>query len=172
MYTQINMGIKKKEEVRNMGQYVEQNLNRNETVVKKADLNPLKLMMSWIGGILFFWLLIPLIKAIKATITYVYTELAVTNKRVVGKAGFINSASLDAPLNKIQNASVSSGLWGKIFNYGTLTIHTASGVFKFDGIKNADSFKGILMNQIDEYEEDKIKEQAKQMAAAMKAAQE
>ncbi len=154
-----------------MGRYVEQNLNRNESIVKEAELNPLRLIWAWVGGILFCWLLlIPTIKAIIATVRFLNTELAITNKRLVGKVGVINTNSLDAPLNKIQNASVSSGLGGKIFNYGTINIQTAAGSYTFDGIKRADAFKGMLMQQIDQYEEDKIKEQAEQMAAAMAAA--
>lgn len=154
-----------------MGQYVEQNLNKNEVIVKKAELNMLQVIFAWVFGILFFWLLlIPVFKALKTTITYLNTELAITNKRVVGKAGFINSASLDAPLNKIQNVAVSSGLFGKIFNYGNVKITTAAGAFNFAGIKNADAFKGMVMAQIDQAEEDRIKEQAEQMAAAMSSA--
>lgn len=52
-----------------MGKYVENNLNRNETIVRKAILHPGQLIMAWIGGILFFWFFfIPLINAIKVTI--------------------------------------------------------------------------------------------------------
>lgn len=154
-----------------MGKYVEQNLNRNEEIVKKAELNMLSLVMAWVLGILFFWLLfIPLIKAIIATVKFCNTELAVTNKRVIGKVGVLDSKALDAPLNKIQNASVSSTLGGKIFNYGTISIQTAAGAFTFTGIKNADAFKGVVMAQIEQYEEDRVKAQAQEMASAMAAA--
>ena len=154
-----------------MGNYVEKNLNRNEKIVFKAQLNPLKLVMSWIIGILFFWLIfIPTIKAIKATISYKNTELAITNKRIIGKIGFVSTQSLDAPLNKIQNVSTNNGFWGKIFNYGIVTVNTAAGQFCFDGIKNIEDFKRKVMNQIEEYEEDRVKEQAQQMATAMKGA--
>ena len=81
----------------------------------------------------------------------------------------MNSKSLDAPLNKVQNASVSNGLWGKIFNYGTVRIDTAAGKFEFPGIKNPDAFKGMLMAQIDQYEEDRVKQQAEEMAKSMAA---
>lgn len=154
-----------------MGKYVENNLNRGETIVKKAELNSISLVMTWVFGILFFWLLfIPLIKAIIATIKFCNTELAITNKRIVGKTGFANSGSLDAPLNKIQTASASTKFWGKIFNYGTVTINTAAGAFTFTGIKNADGFKGLVMAQIEQYEEDRVKAQAQEMASAMAAA--
>ncbi len=151
-----------------MSKYVENNLGKNEVLVKKATLNPLSLVMSWVFGILFFWLLfIPLIRAISATIRYCNIELAITNKRIIGKVGFLDSSAMDAPLNKIQNVSVQSPLWGKVFNYGTIRIDTAAGSYTFDSIKKADAFKGVIMAQIDQAEEDRVKQQAEEMAKAM-----
>ena len=154
-----------------MGKYVENNLGKNETIIKKADLNGLFLLSKWIVGILFFWLLlIPTIKALVATVRFKNIELAITNKRLIGKVGVANTQALDAPLNKIQNVSVSQGLWGKIFNFGTVRIDTAAGKFEFGAVKNADAFKGMIMAQIDQYEEDRVKQQAAEMANAMSAA--
>lgn len=154
-----------------MGKYVENHLNKNETLIKKADLNSLFLLAAWVKGILFFWFFfIPLIKAIAATIRFRAIELAITSKRVVGKVGFADSKSLDAPLNKIQNVSVKSPLFGKIFNYGTIDIQTAAGSFYFIAVKNADAFKGMIMAQIDQYEEDRMQQQASLMASAMSGA--
>ncbi len=151
-----------------MSKYVEQNLGRNENIVKKADLNGIALVGKWIFGILFFWLLfIPLIKAIAATVKFFNIELAITNKRVVGKVGVANTSALDAPLDKIQNASVNQKLFGKMFNYGTICIDTAAGKYIFPYVKNADAFKGTLMAQIDQAQEDKMQLQAEKMAAAM-----
>ena len=151
-----------------MGKYVESNLGKNEVLVKKAELNGLFLLSAWIVGILFFWLLfIPTIKAIIATVRFSHIELAITNKRCIGKVGVANTSSLDAPLNKVQNVSVSQTLGGKIFNYSTVQIDTAAGKFVFGAIKNGEAFKGMLMSQIDQFEEDRIKQQADQMARAM-----
>ncbi|MDE5548496.1 MAG: PH domain-containing protein [Clostridia bacterium] len=154
-----------------MGKYVENNLGKNEVIVKKADLNGLFLFKTWLVGILFFWLLlIPLIKAIIKTIKFSHIELAVTNKRVVGKVGVFNTKSLDAPLNKVQNASVTQKFFGKVFNYGIVNVSTAAGEYHFDAIKNPEAFKGLLMAQIDQFEEDRMKMQATQMAQAMASA--
>ncbi len=148
--------------------YVENNLGKNETIVKKADRNPLALVGVWIVGILFCWLLlIPLIKAIIATVKFNACELALTNKRIVGKIGVLHTQALDAPLNKIQNVGVTQKLMGKIFNYSLVEIDTAAGKYMFDFIKNADAFKGMVMAQIDQYEEDRMKQQAGEMAKAM-----
>ena len=151
-----------------MGKYANSNLTKGETIISEAKITVLFLIKKWIIGILFCWLLlIPTIKAVIATIKFFNIELVVTNKRIVGKVGVINSGALDAPLNKIQNVSTSSGLFGKIFRYGNIVIQTAAGEFRFYGVKHPESFKGIIMNQIDQYEEDKIKQQATEMAQAM-----
>lgn len=154
-----------------MGKYVETHLNKNEVIVQKAKLNGIMLFWKWVWGIVgAVLLLIPTFKAIAATIQFNKTELAVTNKRIVGKLGVFNTKTLDAPLNKIQNTSTESKFFGKIFNYGTVIINTAAGEYKFGGVKNVEAFKGMIMNQIEEYEEQRIKDQANQMATAMASA--
>ena len=154
-----------------MGKYVENNLGRDEKIVKKAELNGLFLLGTWLVGILFCWLLlIPTIKAIINTIKFNHVELAVTIRRVVGKVGVFNTQTLDAPLDKVQNVSVTQTLGGKIFNYSTVRIDTAASQFEFPAIVRANEFKGALMNQIDQAQEEKLAKQAQQMAQAMAGA--
>ena len=153
-----------------MANYVENHLGKNETIVKKADRNGLFLVGTWIKGILLCFLIVPFIKAIIKTVQFINVELAITNKRIIGKVGVASTKSLDAPLNKIQNASVTQTFFGKIFNYATVRIDTAAGKFEFPAIKNGEKFKSMLMAQIDQYEEDRVKQQAAEMANAMSAA--
>ena len=153
-----------------MANYVENHLGKNETIVKKADRNGLFLVGTWIKGILLCFLIVPFIKAIIKTVQFINVELAITNKRIIGKVGVANTKSLDAPLNKIQNSSVTQTFFGKIFNYATVRIDTAAGNFEFPAIKNGEKFKSMLMAQIDQYEEDRVKQQAAEMANAMSAA--
>ena len=151
-----------------MTKYVERNLGKNETIVKQAKLTIAFLVITWLKGILFCWFfLIPLFKAIQATIKHFRTELAVTNKKVLGRVGVFNTKALDAPLSKIQSISVTQPFFGKICNYGTVRVSTAAGDFIFEAIAAPDAFKGIVMAQIDQYEEDRIKQQAAEMAGAM-----
>ncbi len=148
--------------------YVDSNLTKNEVIVKKMERNSMPLIGAWIVGILFCWLLlIPTFKAIKKTIVFKNTEVAITNKRIIGKGGVVATGSLDVPLNKIQNASVSYSFWGKIFNCGFIEISSAADKLKVGYVKNAEAFKGAIMAQVDQYEEDRMKEQAAQMASAM-----
>lgn len=148
--------------------YAENNLGKNEKIIKVADRNWLFLLTTWFKGILFCWLLlIPLIKAIIKTIQFYNIELALTNKRLIGKNGVVNTSAMDSPLNKIQNIKVTQSLWGKIFNFSKILVTTAAGSYYFEAIKNGNQFKNMVTAQIDQYEEDRIKQQADEMAKSM-----
>lgn len=95
------------------------------------------------------------------------TRLALTSKRIYGKTGIINTKSMDSPINKINSVSVEQGFWGKVFRYSTISVSTSSGTFKFAYIKNADEFKEKTMEQIDAYENERLKNQAAQLMGAM-----
>lgn len=142
-----------------MGKYVENNLQKNETVVKKAKITLLYVILH-ITNIFVIPLIVRLIK-------YCNIELAVTSKRIVGKVGVIKTQSLDSPINKVQNTEVKQGLGGKLFGYGTIIITTAAGSYNFVGVKKPNEFKSAVMAQIEQYEEEKIRLQSEQMARAM-----
>lgn len=130
-----------------MGKYIDKNLSRNEQIVAKAKF-------SIFGGIIAIFI----------------NELAVTNKNVVGKTGFIRKKTMSSPLDKVQNVSVSKGLFGSIFGYGKVKIDTTSGTYSFGAVKKPDQFKNAVLNQIEVYEQEKVKRQATEMAQAMSAA--
>lgn len=146
-----------------MGKYVESSLIPNEKVVKNAQLNRLSLVGVWIKGILLCWLLlIPTIKAIIATVQFSHIELAITDRRIIGKVGVFNTKSQDVPLDKVQNVSVTHSFFGKMFNYGTICIYTASESdhYCYSAIKNADAFKTAILAQAEQRKEDILRERS------------
>lgn len=148
--------------------YAENNLGKNEKIIKVADRNGLFLLSTWIKGILFCWLLlIPFFKAIIKTVQFNNIELALTNKRLIGKTGVVNTEAMDSMLNKVQNVKVTQSFGGKIFNYSDIVVTTAAGSYKFTAIKNGNQFKNMVTAQIDQFEEDRIKQQADEMAKSM-----
>jgi len=102
-------------------------------------------------------------------IRFLTSELGFTNKRLIGKLGLINTKTLESPLNKINNVSVRSGLLGKILGYGNIDITTSSGSYVYKGIAKPEQFKANLMKQIDQFDDDRIKQQATEMANAIKS---
>jgi len=55
------------------------------------------------------------------------TEMAVTNKRVIMKTGFVSRRSVELVLSKIESVTVDQNLLGRIFGYGTITIRGTGG---------------------------------------------
>lgn len=106
---------------------------------------------------------------IRDIIKFITNRITVTNKRVTGKIGVINTEELNSPLRKITGVKVEQGAGGKILNYGTIIITTAANVYKFDMIDRPNKFKSILLQQIEKSEEDKMDLQAQKMAKALKS---
>lgn len=147
-----------------MGKYISKNLGRDEQVVLQAKVH----WACLIPSIILSLVIIGIPGLIGKLIKMATTELGFTNKNFIVKVGLINTKVLNSPLNKINNVSVESGLWGKIFGYGTIHVDTASGAYDFKFIARADNFRSNLLNAIEQYEQDKIKKQAQEMANAMK----
>lgn len=105
---------------------------------------------------------------VRDIIKYCTTRLTITNKRVTGHMGFVNTEDLDSPLSKITGVKVTQGMGGKMFNYGRIAITTAANVYVFDTISNPNKFKTVLLQQIDQAEDDKLDRQAEKLAAAIK----
>jgi len=65
------------------------------------------------------------------------TQYVLTNKRLYRKAGVFGENSESASLEKIQNKTLSKGVFGSIFGYGSVSISTAAGAGDLD-INNID----------------------------------
>lgn len=162
-----------------MGNYIK-NSTTNETIVFESKQHWIALLPRGIVSAFFLlcgltsldifvpMFIFALLFILGPLFRFLTTELGFTNKRLIGKVGLIHTKSLDSPLNKINNVSSSSGLFGKIFGYGNVNITTSSGAYLYKGIVKPEQFKANLMKQIDQFDEDRIKQQVTEMANAMK----
>ena len=148
-----------------MGRYVNDSLSNKERVVYEGKIT----LLSLIPHILLMFFGIGFLTIWKPIIRYATTELAITNRKVAGKLGLIKTKEMNSPLKAVQNVSVANGFFGKLFNYGTISITTASGEYLFKNIKDANQFKNRLMSQIEKYKEDEMDRNAKKIAMAMNA---
>ena len=86
---------------------------------------------EWAGNVgnvvLALGILIAMLKAIPAWIDRATSEFAVTNKRVIIKVGWIQRRSLETLLTKVEGIEVNQGIWGRIFDYGTIIITGTGG---------------------------------------------
>lgn len=166
--------------------YAEKNLSKGDTVILQAHTSWLAILPKVIESVILFivaayaksalyflgvgelitivCIVIALAIIIVTVLKITHTELAPSSKKLIGKIGIINTKSMDSPLNKINNVSVDQGLFGKIFGYSKITVSTSSGNYVFDYILSGDAFKNTVMEQIDVYENERLRNQAEQMS--------
>jgi uncharacterized membrane protein YdbT with pleckstrin-like domain len=109
-----------------MASYVEQVLTRDERIVHLGHLSLWSLSLYIVGGLLLLPVFgVGLLLWIAAYIKYKTTELAITNKRVIAKFGFISRRTVEININKVESIQVDQAILGRIFNYGTLVVSGA-----------------------------------------------
>ncbi len=95
-----------------------------------------------------------LLLAIGPAIQYVSSEFAVTDKRVLGKVGFIERESDETLLSKIEAIAVDQGVIGRILGFGTVTITGTGGTQEmFPRISEPLEFRRQIQSQIITLEE-------------------
>jgi len=74
------------------------------------------------------------------------TEVAITNRRVIAKFGFIKRHTVEINLEKVEALRVEQGFWGRLLNYGTIFVSGAgSSVAPFPDIADPLVFRRKFM---------------------------
>jgi uncharacterized membrane protein YdbT with pleckstrin-like domain len=118
-------------------------------------------------------LVIALITALYPAYLYLewkYNLWGVTNMRVVDENGFFTRYSKESPLDKINNVEYTQSIWGRMFGYGDVEIQTAAelGDSKNTMIHNPKLLKDTITHAQEEYKAGQVRNQAQQLANAIK----
>lgn len=97
-----------------------------------------------------------------------YTELYVTNKRIVGSLVWPKRITFDVPLTKVNSIVVTSPSGGRDPVYGTITVNTSSENYEFKLMSHPVVFRETVMAAIEQNDEERMKRQAMEIAAAMR----
>ena len=151
--------------------YIDDNLMSGEQVVHRSKLH----WVIFVGPIIFsviafmfflmiffvmelvnvlataggFFLLIAIIWGISAFISFKTSEFGITSKKVLIKVGFIKRESLETLLTKVEGIQVNQGIFGRIFNYGTIIVKGTGGTGNpFDNIEAPLEFRKKVQEQI------------------------
>lgn len=109
-----------------MASYIDKALITDERVLYRGNISLWSLsFLIFVGVILLPVVGIGLIFLLAAYIRYKTTELAITNKRVIAKFGFISRRTVEININKVESVQVEQGIAGRIFDYGSLIISGA-----------------------------------------------
>jgi membrane protein YdbS with pleckstrin-like domain len=96
------------------------------------------------------FLVFALLAAVPALVRRRSSVYAVTNKRVVVKVGLIRRHSTEILLRQVEGITVDQGIFGRIFDYGTIVIEgTGSDRTPYRGIGAPLKFRLAVQEQID-----------------------
>lgn len=140
------------------------------TAIIALDASTLRVVKNAIQIVDIVIAVIGLLPLIQILIKLAFTELAVTNKRVIGKTGVVAMKSLDLPINNVQTVGIQSTFWGRIFHFSTIVVKSASGDndgVLWKGITNANEMKNTITAAIEKNAEEARKAQAAEIAMAM-----
>jgi uncharacterized membrane protein YdbT with pleckstrin-like domain len=106
--------------------YIEESLVPGEVLVHRAHVSWWSQFGLLVLGVLTLIVVIGLVFLIWAYVRVHSTELAITNRRVIAKFGFVKRNTIELNLDKVEALRVEQGFWGRVLNYGTILI-TGSG---------------------------------------------
>ncbi len=88
---------------------------------------------------------------VKAVLFKISTELAVTNKRVIAKVGFIRRSTIELNHNKVESFNIDQSIFGRIFGFGTVIVGgTGGGKTPIPSIVDPMEFRKQVMCIVDE----------------------
>ncbi len=85
-----------------------------------------------------------------AYLRLISTELAITNRRVIAKGGFISRATFEIMLNRVEGANIDQTAWGRVLGFGSIFVHgTGGGITPISHVSNPLAFKQVLMTWVE-----------------------
>jgi len=102
--------------------YIDESLVEGETIVHRAHVSWWSQFGYVLLGILTLVVGIGLIFLVMAWIKVHSTEIAITNRRIIAKFGFVKRHTVEINLEKVESLRVEQGVWGRILNFGTIFI--------------------------------------------------
>lgn len=141
-------------------------LHKNEQVIMKLKRNWSYFFWPFViglptGGLGWIWLLYRII-------VYFGEDVVLTNQRFNMKTGIFSSNTISTKLDKIQDVYCKQGFFDKMFGCGTISIQTAStfGMISYSNVAKPDLVKAAIESAAEEYQTNKNKELAKEIASA------
>lgn len=120
--------------------YIEDNLTKGESIKQIADVHWFHFVLPGLSLVVGVVLslgsapigILPIIYGVSGLVNAYFfqigTELAITSKRVIAKFGFIRRETVELNHKNVESLRVDQGVFGRIFNFGTILINGTGGV--------------------------------------------
>jgi len=107
--------------------YIDDSLIPGEVVVHRARVSWWSQAGLVVLGVVLFVVVIGIFFLAVAWVRVRSTELAITNKRVIAKFGFIKRDTVEINLNQVEALRVEQTFLGRMLNYGTIIVSGTGG---------------------------------------------
>lgn len=105
-----------------MSSYIDSTLGRDERVLHTGNISLWSLAPLILVGVLTLPIVVGLVVLGLVYVRFKSTEIAVTNRRIVIKLGFISRRTLEINVGKVESVQIEQGILGRLFGSGTLII--------------------------------------------------
>jgi uncharacterized membrane protein YdbT with pleckstrin-like domain len=102
--------------------YIDESLVAGETILHRGRVSWWSQFGLVLLGVVTLIAVVGLVFLIWAWIRVRSTELAITNRRIIAKFGFVKRHTVEINLEKVESLRVEQGVWGRILNFGTIFI--------------------------------------------------
>jgi len=80
------------------------------------------------------------------------TEMAVTNKRIIIKVGFLTKRTVELFLSKVESVGVEQTIFGRMMNFGSISVRGTGGTNEpFSHVADPLEFRRQVQHQIEEH---------------------
>ena len=105
--------------------YIDESLIAGESILHRARVSWWSQFGLVVLGIVLFVVIVGIFFLIAAWVRVRSTEIAITNRRVIAKFGFIKRDTVEINLDKVEALRVEQGFMGRMLNFGTIFISGA-----------------------------------------------
>jgi uncharacterized membrane protein YdbT with pleckstrin-like domain len=105
--------------------YIDESLVEGEILVHRARMSWWSQFPLIVLGVVTLAIVVGIVFLAMAWIRVRSTELAITNRRVIAKTGFVKRHTVEINLDKVEALKVEQGVWGRFLNFGTIFISGA-----------------------------------------------
>jgi uncharacterized membrane protein YdbT with pleckstrin-like domain len=105
--------------------YIDDSLIEGESVLHRARVSWWSQSGLVVLGVVTLVIVVGLFLLVAAWIRVRSTEIAITNRRVIAKFGFIKRETVEINLDKVEALRVEQGFLGRMLNFGTIFISGA-----------------------------------------------
>ncbi|MDX2235381.1 MAG: PH domain-containing protein [Hyphomonadaceae bacterium] len=103
--------------------YIDKFLAPGEHVRARAELHWILWVRAWAALLLLGVFLIGIVIFVQQVVFMLTTELAATDRRLILKKGLLVRNVRDVGLDNIESVHISQDVFGRLLNYGRLSVH-------------------------------------------------